>query len=296
MEKRKNCWLISTDKPSRLLKTMPKGNLILAKENTFGSKWENENIYITSDEEIKEGDWILDNLIANKKPIIVTKELLEDGLLKEDKKIILTTYTDLIADGVQAIDDEFLEWFVKNPSCEWVEIKLQHQYHTSKEYYIDAGYVDCTKEQYNSIKSEIPTCPLRILYKIIIPQEEPKNVILGYKTSLIAQKLDKVEIDWLGFPKSTQKQVGYVESKEECTCKEHDPYCCQIHGTCPICVKQAKRMYSEKDMISFAEFVATYTDKNRNVHGQMLHAKSKYDGSERTIDLFGIWFKQFKNK
>ena len=59
---------------------------------------------------------------------------------------------------------------------------------------------------------------------------------------------------------------------------------------------QAERMYSEEHMISFAEFVATYTDKNRNVHGQMLHAKSKYDGAERTVDLFEIWFEQFKNK
>ena len=55
---------------------------------------------------------------------------------------------------------------------------------------------------------------------------------------------------------------------------------------------QAERMYSEEDMISFAEFVATYTDKNRNVHGQMLHAKSKYDDAERTVDLL----EQFKKK
>jgi hypothetical protein len=59
---------------------------------------------------------------------------------------------------------------------------------------------------------------------------------------------------------------------------------------------QAERMYSEEDMISFAEFVATYTDKNKNVHGQMLHAKSKYDGAERTVDLFKIWFEQHKRK
>ena len=51
-------------------------------------------------------------------------------------------------------------------------------------------------------------------------------------------------------------------------------------------------MYSEEDMIRFAEFVATHPDKNKNVHGQMLHAKSKYDGCERTIDLL----EQFKNK
>ncbi len=33
------------------------------------------------------------------------------------KEILLSTDDLLIKDGVQAIDDEFLEWFVKNPSC-----------------------------------------------------------------------------------------------------------------------------------------------------------------------------------
>jgi len=28
----------------------------------------------------------------------------------------------------------------------------------------------------------------------------------------------------------------------------------------------------------------------------MLHAKSKYDGAERTIDLLKIWFEQHKKK
>ncbi len=53
---------------------------------------------------------------------------------------------------------------------------------------------------------------------------------------------------------------------------------------------QQERMYSEEDMIDFAEFVATYPDKNKNINGQILHAKSKYDGSERTVDLL----EQFK--
>lgn len=51
-----------------------------------------------------------------------------------------------------------------------------------------------------------------------------------------------------------------------------------------VAVKQAKEM-EEEQMCSFAEFVATYSDKNKNVNGEMLHAKSKYDGAERTIDL-----------
>ena len=42
--------------------------------------------------------------------------------MPQGKKIILTTDQDLLKDGVQPIDDEFLEWFVKNPNCESVEV------------------------------------------------------------------------------------------------------------------------------------------------------------------------------
>lgn len=54
--------------------------------------------------------------------------------------------------------------------------------------------------------------------------------------------------------------------------------------------------FNEQDMIDFAEYVASYPDKNRNIHNQMLHAKSKYDGAERTIDLLEIWLKESKTK
>ena len=43
-------------------------------------------------------------------------------------------------------------------------------------------------------------------------------------------------------------------------------------------------------MCAFAEFVATYPDKNTNINGEMLHAKSKYDGAERTIDLLKEYY------
>ena len=66
-------------------------------------------------------------------------------------------------------------------------------------------------------------------------------------------------------------------------------------GRCD-CKPKEERMYSEEDMIEFAEFVATYPDKNRNYKKEMLHAKSKYDGAERTIDLLQIWFEQIKKK
>jgi hypothetical protein len=54
--------------------------------------------------------------------------------------------------------------------------------------------------------------------------------------------------------------------------------------------------FTEQDMIKFAEYVASYPDKNRNHKSEILHAKSKYDGAERTIDLLKIWLKEYKTK
>jgi DNA-directed RNA polymerase subunit M/transcription elongation factor TFIIS len=137
----KNIHVLPTENYSPLVHSTNKyGGLFLSRYYSpmkeMGDSY--QNIYITTDEEIKEGDWILDNILANKKPIKVTKELLEDGFLKEDKRIILTTDQDLIKDGVQAIDDEFLEWFVKNPNCEEVEVR----YEVLKPFQsIDKGYI-----------------------------------------------------------------------------------------------------------------------------------------------------------
>jgi hypothetical protein len=77
-----------------------------------------QNIYITSDEEIKDGDWMIRD---NEQPIKVRKDFFWDFGVRY-YKIILTTDKDLIKDGVQSINDEFLQWFVKNPSCDKVEV------------------------------------------------------------------------------------------------------------------------------------------------------------------------------
>jgi hypothetical protein len=103
------------------------------------------NIYITSDEEI-ENCWFV-NLTNNEIGYIKNNI----GTQKNAKKIILTTDQDLIKDGVQAIPDEFLEWFVKNPSCERVEVEESNLLNTSR------TYLGVDK------------------YKIIIPKEEPKQ-------------------------------------------------------------------------------------------------------------------------
>ena len=109
----KTVHILQTDKPSRLAYDFDK--LILNSRLLSPILYKTQNIYITSDEEIKEGDWFLH-------PFNTLHKAGGNLIDKDFRKIILTTDQDLIKDGVQAIDDEFLEWFVKNPSCEEVEV------------------------------------------------------------------------------------------------------------------------------------------------------------------------------
>jgi hypothetical protein len=132
----KNIHILPTDKPSRLWTNNLKRRLELDEFTSQHPTNIAKNIYITSDEEIKEGDWHFKN------DKMVTKSHIIDNTCK---KIILTTDQDLIADGVQAIDDEFLEWFVMNPSCEYVEVVKYDGY-------------------------------LHFKYMVITPQKEPKQL------------------------------------------------------------------------------------------------------------------------
>ena len=147
----KNIHILPTVKTSRLF--IYDGKLGLAKGFQYDSDViQNQKIYITSDEEIKDGDWVTNGKKDAIKCYIDwwVKEVKSDKYIYPYKKIILTTSQNLIADGVQPIDDEFLEWFVKNPSCERVEIVNNWDYNNK-------GFIDHSG------------------YKIIIPKEEPKQ-------------------------------------------------------------------------------------------------------------------------
>jgi hypothetical protein len=136
----KNIHIIPTDKPSRLIIYSTLLNeLRLLKEPI--TDWKHKrHIYITSDEDIsglEDNIWVL---LGNR--VFLWQNTMALVSNNKPRKIILTDNQDLIKDGVQGIDDTFLEWFVKNPSCESVEI--------------EKGY-----RGYNLIN-----------YKIIIPKEE----------------------------------------------------------------------------------------------------------------------------
>ena len=86
-----------------------------------------KELFITSNEEIKDGEWHLhyyeDNPVISKSHNRAVKVVNEIAKQFGYKKIILTTDADLINEGVQEITDEFLEWFVENPNCEWVVVE-----------------------------------------------------------------------------------------------------------------------------------------------------------------------------
>ena len=149
----KNLFLISTDKPSKLYSY--KGNLFLTTESHLNvPSMKYQNIYITSDEEIKEGDYVYSTSQDYNIQKVLKQFVKGYNDVEHYKKIILTTDQDLIKDGIQAIDNKFLEWFVKNPSCEEVEVE---------------EFEPIYGHQNNSSS---------ILYKIIIPKEEPKQETL----------------------------------------------------------------------------------------------------------------------
>jgi hypothetical protein len=119
-------------------------------------------LYITSDEEVKERDWFYN--LTNKKVFYACKDMLTwlYDTKKEHKywkKIILTTDQSLY--GVQAIDDEFLEWFIKNPSCEEVEIQKWFEDGTILEYKIIIPQEEPTQETLEEVEKQVRLTTLR---------------------------------------------------------------------------------------------------------------------------------------
>jgi len=189
----KNIHLLPTDKPSRLYKSKITQNISMGPIDIsqHGDATYNLIIYITSDEEIKEGvnQWYLDKFL--------NKPYNSGGSQYSSKQdvIILTTDQDLIADGVQTIDDNFLEWFVKNPSCEKVEVE---------------HFGTCCGNQ--SITQCINCKKYNPVHKIIIPQEEPKQ-----KTRVFGTEDDKSF--WSDKPKQKCEHIKeYGCIKDICTC------------------------------------------------------------------------------
>jgi hypothetical protein len=213
----KNIFVLPTDKPSRLLQCLKVIELLDKKWLSPIGKV-NRNIYITNSEKPKEGDWVYENNLNQETKIY--QIIKRDGRLMffrfrsvpiwldENqhgcKKIILTTDVDLIKDGVQAIDDEFLQWFVNNSSCEKVEVELIDTFKKTNEVYVD----EITGGNYYEIIKK---------YKIIIPKEETKPVW-------------KQIIEDCGGEEAFMEAAG-LKPKQDRTCSNN---CSVVCGECQI--------------------------------------------------------------
>jgi hypothetical protein len=241
----KNIHLMPTDKPSSYVTNYMEQNM----------QW--QNIYITSDEKIKEGDWHF-NLALN---LVEKTTSFHNGLLCE--KIILTTDQDLIKDGVQVIDDGFLVWFVDNPNSKVVKIE---------------------KEQVNNKPGSSYSTITNYKYKIIIPQEEPKQEKLEETTEINLTRLcyyDKRNPDFqikeeYGYDKEEVEATGNF-SKKDCACDN-----C-FYGRSKLTeqlIWQKKRMYSEEEVYNLLCSMPNFF--NMTIP-QQIKARNN-------------WFEQFKKK
>jgi hypothetical protein len=197
MKQDRNIHILPTDKPSRL--HLESNGLKLSRlQYTLVT----QHIYITSDEALPYDNSIFDSgAFYHRDPLgdvhIITKHTFKPNP-HFCRRIILTTDQDLIKDGVQEIPDEFLEWFVKNPSCKSVEVKYSYPTIDDEgDGSISEGYWLLIIPEENKIYRECPNgCRGKLSYlisnneclcscgtkwnietnKIIIPKEEPKQV------------------------------------------------------------------------------------------------------------------------
>ena len=215
----KNIHLIPTDKSSGLCINGKNG----------------QNICITSNEEIKANVYCLINGVLCKTELlndkIVSRQLSGGATMdickSEYSEIILTTDQDLINDGVQAIDDEFLEWFVKNPSCEEVEVDRIE---------LNTDYRSDWKQKFR--------------YKIIIPKEEQKQHLIDmmrYDEELGLYEEPKQYTFKEVKPKDIQRIIASTNAQTA-----------SIEILQLFSQYQAKRMYSDEEVFNLCRAFATF--------------------------------------
>ena len=303
----KNIHVLKTDKPSKLYFNHNKEfeKYQFSKEPFINglTNTTNQHIYITSDEYIGLSYYLDGNLV--RKGVVDDKDYWE--VRQDYKKIILTTDQDLIKDGVQAIDDEFLEWFVKNPLCDYISTPIIKLCENCGQQFCDnrdcRGYID--KPYYLLAYPETIT-ERTITYcdgyeinskEIIIPKEETKQKwdinTCRYWNMEIGCEREKCICE------NTPIEEPKQETLEEAAESYGEPYRCPATNENEYCKHdiisafnngakwQAERMYSEEEV--------------EEIVSKLMHEVHCGDivRTEYAID-FKLsprkWFEQFKKK
>jgi hypothetical protein len=267
----KNIHLLPTDKPSRLwINNLLQGKLELHKEVLIGNNTA-QNIYITSNNHNDISDeginhvarsWVLD---TTRNKVYKTSVNIISG--DDIQKIILTT--DQSLDSVQAIDDEFLEWFVKNPSCEFVKTKLVHDYEEHPE------LVSNPKEEWS-------------YYEIIIPKEEPEQSVEEYTQQGLEKYFEEPEQETLEEAIKQELENHFFSNISEIKQAEYF-----INFGAKWQQEQDKKMYSEEDLeVAYFSGIKT-TGEGWN--GEYANGNNP-SIEEEFQEGFQEWLRQFKNK
>lgn len=238
----KNIYLIPTDKPSKLYysTSMYGYNLMLSEiPKPKSSEVKTINIYITSDSYINICDYVVVSCSeVNIEEVRFVTGYYNDQFLFDDKsqihmdyckKIIITTDEKLIKYGVQAIDDEFLQWFVNNSSCE--EVKC------------------------NAYPFEVLISNFILKYKIIIPEEpnpfELPNVLPDDVFNKSLEELAEKEYPKLIIENPScngYNEPKHIDINEECRNAFMEGVKSDEAKEMWIKSKEAEKMYSEEDM------------------------------------------------
>ena len=232
----KNLFILPSQKPSRLLKSQNNNFMIIKSDtpNWFEIILKNtyQNIYITNNDGLNENDYVITDDVDNYGKLFQVS-WLKNNKIKNCYKVILTTDHDLIKNGVQAIDDEFLEWFIKNPSCE--EFDIMTDAFTVKE------------------MSMLPIGTRNLKYKIIIPKEEPKQD-LEKEMFELEQELDiPSHLRWHNSKPKQETLEKAAENDSEYLADWEDKTMYK-RGFIEGAEWQQERSYSEEDMKDYAEY------------------------------------------
>jgi hypothetical protein len=226
-----------------------------------------QNIYITNDEKVEIGEYGLGYAHGIKNGVGSGWFLFKhDGsnqaklnaLCTDTKKIIITNDSELITDGVQEISEDFLQWFVKNPSCERVEVEKD---------------IDFINEKH--------------IYKIIIPKEAKQEAI---------EEPDKWSLDNAKeFALNYFKKSDEVPSKGMFTYElllrilEAGIECGYKFGT------KASAKYSEEDMFEFSQWVSNEDWVYLPSKGYWVNEEQEeLDQKLSSKEILDLWFEQYK--
>jgi hypothetical protein len=263
------------------------------------------HIYITSNEDPKNKDYYWDENKLKVKRYFESRESFPSLLHRF--KVILTTDPELIADGVQAIDDEFIQWFVKNPRCE--EVKLEKE-HDDTVPYLKMRYIKPYRilSEYKKHSLSLPDEWAKIAYKIYKSISKSPS----YKKSPI--KLTKME--------ETLEQ--YIERLKDRRTEDDYPYTDEDFIDYMEHIEDSHKnnlsVYKCLEFMYFAERKSeqvkdiTYWKNNaeedlREAFGQGWMTRERFDDlspeivypdgldyEEKQEYAFNLWFNQFKKK